>query len=114
MLKITLHDYPKALTFKLEGQLAGAWVAELRQCWKTASSIRNGRPLVVDLAGVTFVDAGGRKLLEDFVRERAEFLAHGPMLHALVREITGGAQDGQEPAVASSTRGGVAAHFRTS
>lgn len=89
MLKITLHDYVQALTFKLEGQLAGAWVAELRQCWKTAASIRNSRRLIVDLTNVTFVDADGKLLLEELARESAEFVATGPMLPALVAEITG-------------------------
>ena len=106
MLKITLHDYPKALTFKLEGQLAGAWVAELRQSWKTASSIRGSRRLVIDLTNVTYVDQEGVRLLEAFAHDQAEFLSSGPMMHAVVYKVTGGAQGAEEPVHAAPIRRG--------
>lgn len=70
MLKITLHDSARELKFRLEGRLAGLWAGELRQCWQTAASTTGGRPTVVDLREVDFVDAGGRAVL-------AEMHAHG-------------------------------------
>ena len=30
MLRITIHDSARSITFKLEGKLAGPWVSELR------------------------------------------------------------------------------------
>ena len=35
MLRITVHDNPQALTFQLEGRLAGPWVQELKECWQS-------------------------------------------------------------------------------
>jgi hypothetical protein len=32
MLRITVHDKPEALTFQLEGRLAGPWVRVLQEC----------------------------------------------------------------------------------
>lgn len=98
MLKITLDEHPRVLTFKLEGQLAGAWVAELRQCWKKASSERGDRRLIVDLTNVTFVDPEGVRLLESIYGERVRFVSSGPMMRALVGKITGGRPETREPA----------------
>jgi anti-anti-sigma regulatory factor len=44
----------------LEGRLAGAWVAELAAA--VAASSTPGRRLVLDMAGVTFVDSEGVRL----------------------------------------------------
>ena len=35
MLRITVHDHPRTLTFQLEGSLAGPWVRVLEECWQT-------------------------------------------------------------------------------
>lgn len=90
MLRITLDDRPRLLTFKLEGQLAGAWVAELRQCWKRALADRGHRRLVIDLTNVTFVDPEGVRLLESIHGERVRFVSSGPMMRALVEKISRG------------------------
>ena len=34
MLRITVHDTQQALTFQLEGRLAGPWVSEVEECWQ--------------------------------------------------------------------------------
>ena len=34
MLRITVHDHPPALTFQLEGSLAGPWLRVLEECWQ--------------------------------------------------------------------------------
>ena len=36
MLRITVHDSPRTLTFQLEGRLAGPWLRELEECWQNA------------------------------------------------------------------------------
>ena len=36
MLRITVHDAPGTLTFRLKGRLAGPWVRELEECWRAA------------------------------------------------------------------------------
>ena len=68
MLKITLHDSSEELRFKLEGKLAGLWVGELQQCWRTASSTTQGRNTIVDLRDVDFVDPEGQSLLAEMYR----------------------------------------------
>jgi anti-anti-sigma regulatory factor len=63
MLKLTIHDNVEMLRFQLEGRLAGPWVQELEQCWKTASSTLGRRALQIDLRHVTDMDDAGRDLL---------------------------------------------------
>jgi anti-anti-sigma regulatory factor len=87
MLKITLHDHPNQLRFRLEGKLAGAWVSELRQCWQTAISTTHGRVISLDLGEVDFVDAQGQTLLADMYRHGVHLKAVTPLIRALVAEI---------------------------
>ena len=60
MLRITVHDNSGALTFQLEGSVAGLWVRELESCWQNALAGRRKPILRVDLTGATFIDAGGK------------------------------------------------------
>ena len=87
MLKITLHDHPNQLRFRLEGKLAGAWVSELRQCWQTAASSIQGRVISLDLGEVDFVDGEGQTLLADMVRRGVHLKAVTPFIRSLVAEI---------------------------
>jgi outer membrane protein len=89
MLKITIHDGPEALTFQVEGKLIGAWAKELEQSWKTASSIRDRKALIVDLTETLFIDEEGKRVLKKLFREGAFFRTSGPMTSAVVDEITG-------------------------
>jgi hypothetical protein len=54
-------------TFKLEGKIVGPWVDELSRACEEARISPYG--LRLDLAGVTFVDGAGLKLLDDLVRQ---------------------------------------------
>jgi len=87
MLKITLYDGARELRLRLEGKLSGPWVAELRQCWQTASSTTQGRKTVVDLQEVDFVDAEGQSLLADLHREGVRLVAATPFMQALLGEV---------------------------
>jgi anti-anti-sigma regulatory factor len=87
MLKITLHDHPNQLRFRLEGKLAGAWVAELRQCWLTAASTTRDRAITLDLSEVDFVCPEGQALLADMHRQGVQFKAATPLIRAIVAEI---------------------------
>lgn len=74
MFKLTqADDNGKAhMTLRLEGQLAGPWVYEVRKaCGKI---IGEGRKLELDLTDVSFVDAAGVALLAHF-RSRGVALA---------------------------------------
>jgi hypothetical protein len=88
MLRITVHDEPGALTFQLEGKLAGQWVRVLQECWEDTLA-RQPRPaLRVDLTGVTFIDAAGRAYLAGMHRQGAGFVAADCLTNAVVAEIT--------------------------
>jgi hypothetical protein len=93
MLKITLHDGPEALTFQVEGKLVGAWAKELEQSWKTASSIRNRKALIVDLTETSYIDDEGKRVLGKLFRDGAFFRTAGTMTCAIVEEITGKASN---------------------
>jgi hypothetical protein len=57
MLRITVHDNLRAVTFQLEGSVAGPWLRVLEECWQ-GTLARRRKPIVrVDLSGVTFIDA---------------------------------------------------------
>ena len=88
MLRITLHEKPGALTFQLEGRLAGPWVRELDECWRGALASQREPILRVDLTEVTSIDAAGRACLAALHCQGAEFLAADCLMKAVVAEIT--------------------------
>lgn len=86
MLKITIEKTDTSTNFKIEGRLAGAWVAELEKSWKASASNR-GQHASVDISEVTFVDGEGQKLLAQMHREGAELRARGCMNRSIVAQI---------------------------
>jgi ABC-type transporter Mla MlaB component len=89
MLKITKHRDAgsKSVSLKLEGRLAGPWVDELDACWRQmAANIQSHR--MIDLTGVTFVDADGKALLTRLWQQGAELHAAGCLTRCIVEEIT--------------------------
>ena len=89
MLKITILDSPQELRFRLEGRLAGAWVEELRQCWRTAESTTEGRRTVADLQDVDFIDEEGQSLLAEMHGKGVQIEAVTPLIQALVKDCKG-------------------------
>ena len=94
MLKITLHDGPEEIAFRLEGKLVGAYAHELEQCWLTAASVRGEKALTVDLTSVDFIDEEGRHALTVLHGAGAQFSTSGPLTSAIVEAITGKPQKG--------------------
>jgi anti-anti-sigma regulatory factor len=88
MLRITVHEKPKSLTFQLEGRLAGAWVREVEECRQRALAACRGIAVRFDLAEVTFIDAAGKAYLAAMHRLGAEFVAADCLTKAVVAEIT--------------------------
>lgn len=89
MLRITIRDDPRTITFRLEGKLTGPWVRELEQCWREALTRQRKPNLRIDLTEVTSIDDAGRACLEAMYRQGAEFVAAECLMKALVAEITG-------------------------
>jgi hypothetical protein len=73
----------------VEGTLSDGWVDALEVSWLAAQSLINGKPLYIDLSGVTYVDDKGRELLARIIRGGAELRTAGIMIRMLVEEITG-------------------------
>lgn len=88
MLRITVHDTPTVVTFRLEGKLAGAWVPELEDCWNEARRGWRETTVRVDLTGVTFVDTAGQAWLATVHRQGAELLAADCLTKEIVAAIT--------------------------
>src|SRR5689334_21300053 len=89
MLRITVHDEPGALTFRLEGRLAGPWVRVLEDCWRSALAPRRHPTLRVDLTAVTSIDAAGRACLAALHSRGAALIATDCLMKAVVAEVTG-------------------------
>ena len=90
MLRITLQDKPGAVTFQLEGRLAGPSVRLLEDCWQTTLAGQRKPILRVDLTGVTSIDAAGQACLAAMHRGGVEFIAADCLAKAVVAEITQG------------------------
>ena len=89
MLRITTDENAKSLVLRLEGRLHGAWVDVLSQSWDAALAKLAGRKLRVDLDGVTFVDAEGKKKLAEMHAQGAELCGDDLEIKAIVAEIRG-------------------------
>jgi hypothetical protein len=100
MLRITVHSDASALTFQLEGKLAGPWVQEVEDCWRRALAGHRTPVVRFDLTGVLFIDAAGKAFLAARHTEGAKLLASGCLMKAVVAEIAnapipdGGCSDG--------------------
>src|SRR5262245_10593059 len=90
MLRITVHDNSDALTFQLEGKLAGPWVQTLEDCWKSALAGQRKPVLRVDLTGVTYIDAAGKEFLAALYTQGARFVAAGCLMNAVVADLACG------------------------
>jgi hypothetical protein len=90
MLRITLQDKLGAVTFRLEGRLAGPSVRLLENCWRTTLAGPRKPILRVDLTGVISIDAAGQACLAAMHRGGVEFIAADCLTKAVVGEITRG------------------------
>lgn len=76
------------MTLKLEGRLAGPWVAELDHLWERTASKRAERNLSIDLRATTFADADGIRSLRNIYSEtHAQLLTGTPWTQHLAEEI---------------------------
>jgi hypothetical protein len=81
------HDKPPALTFQLEGELAGPWVRVLEECWQSTLARQREMLLRLDLTAVTFIDEAGQACLAAMHRRGAEFVTADCLIGAIVAEI---------------------------
>jgi len=88
MLRITTHEHPRVLTFRLEGRLEGSLAMELENCWRRILANPSKSTLRVDLTGVTFIDAAGKARLAAMHEQGAQLIASDCLIKAVVEEIT--------------------------
>lgn len=88
MLRITrlAEAGSTATTLKLEGKLTGPWVAELR---RAADAFAAPKPLFLELAALTFVDAEGVRLLLSLERDGATLVGATGLVAALLQSEVG-------------------------
>ncbi|HEX5483202.1 MAG TPA: hypothetical protein VFZ08_11320 [Terriglobia bacterium] len=87
MLKISVEKIGEITKFKLEGKLAGPWVAEFERSWQTLNADCRGACIAVDLSDVTYVDAEGQKLLAQMCRQGVHLNASGVMTRSIIEQI---------------------------
>jgi anti-anti-sigma regulatory factor len=87
MLRITTEESNETTKLKLEGKFAGVWVDEVEQTWRAVAQSNPHEPVLVDLCGVTFIDAKGKQLLRRMHRQGAKFRCCGPDISATVSEV---------------------------
>jgi anti-anti-sigma regulatory factor len=95
MLRITAISQNGATRLVVEGKLAGACVKEFEKCWHEAIGGKAPQSILVDLSGVTFVDAAGKQLLTEIRKRGSKFAAEGLLARCLIQEISGAGSDEQ-------------------
>ena len=88
MLRITTQKSDTAIEIKLEGRVAGPWVAEISRVWMETAPQLDSRKLLLDLREVTYLDAGGKKVLSDInAQTGAQLIVSTPWTQYLADEI---------------------------
>jgi ABC-type transporter Mla MlaB component len=87
MLMITVDTENVVVTLRLDGRLAGLEARELERAWSAVKQPQ--QPMVLDLTGVTSVDAKGKAFLAQAHRS-GDWLVGGVATRAVVGEIVAG------------------------
>lgn len=91
MLRITRTEYRErdGVLLRLEGDVRGEWVDELRRACDEAAgtSDRPSRQLVLDLRDVLFIDARGVVLFHELSARSAELTNCSPFVAEQLREV---------------------------
>lgn len=88
MLRITVQEQHGWATIQLEGELAGPWVAELRQVWW--ETLACPEQVVVNLESVTSMDESGRALLQEMHAAGTQLHGRGLMTNYILEQIQNG------------------------
>ena len=87
VLRITTRNNAGDISLLIEGKLAGPCVGELEKCWRRAVAGEAPLPSVVDLTGVSFIDANGKQLLAQMREHGIKLVANGLMARFFIDEI---------------------------
>jgi len=112
-LQYYMHDGPSAFRFELAGDLDRDGAQQLDQDWRTASSVIDGRTLIVDMTFVTHIDNAGRELLTRWHRDGAHIVAKSRQSRELAETALGKPLEAA-PRVMRPAEHGTWAPFQTS
>ena len=88
VLRITVEENSNAIVIKLEGRVAGPWVAELSRLWEEKAPAAAQKKLSLDLRETTFADAAGIRVLRAIYSQTgAAILASTPWTQYLAEEV---------------------------
>jgi len=87
MLRIGVKEDGGSTSFTVEGTLSGPWATELEKSWQAALAADPARPIVVNLAAVTFIDFASRELLTRMRRQGVKLVPTGCLMKAIVEQI---------------------------
>ena len=91
MLRITrgtTADDKEVTVLRLEGQVIGQWVEELRRvCNEISGNGHGSHPLTLDLADVLFIDADGVALFRDLAARRVTFANSSLFVTEQLKEV---------------------------
>jgi len=89
MLRVTETEEGGSYVLMVEGKLTGATLGALSDLLgRLPAAFGGGKPVLVDLMGVTSIDAEGRQILRDLHSRGATFRAKGCLNRAIVAAIT--------------------------
>ena len=77
-MQMYLNDSVETFEFVLRGELTGDAVQSLKHAWTTATSILNGKEVLVDVSALTAADAEGIELLYSMTESGARLRATLP------------------------------------
>lgn len=89
MLRVTESDQGGSYVLMVEGKLTGATLGPLAELLQRLPEAFAGcKPVLVDLMGVTAIDAEGKQMLKELHSRGATFRAKGCLNRAIVEGIT--------------------------
>lgn len=89
MLRITeIAGEGGVVTLRLEGRLVGAWVEDLERLCLYHRDEKNMK-VVLDFAGVTFIEKSGVSMLKSLKNEKLEIINCSLFIRSLLGGLTG-------------------------
>lgn len=84
-----MQETEDKMVLRLEGRIAGPWVAELSRTWLDAVPRHASKKVLIDLCNVTYADGSGKRVLQDiYSQSGATLLTSTPWTEHLAKEIS--------------------------
>jgi len=93
-LRISFTEKEGTAEITLEGRVAGPWAVELDRFWLATGPQLATKELSIDLRNVTYMDAGGKRVLGKIhAQTRASLIAGTPYTQHLAAEVAANSDD---------------------